>query len=499
MKASSGLSEMAGAKRKRTSPLKDNTKEAAVARRLKQEAKDAQVAAPARRSRRVAGLAIEGEENGQSLPKELKEPVVSKRRTPVDKPGDLTCENSLRAPEYQENHNDLMTQLREFTSEDYAEEESTLEKASSKMFSKLSLAENDCVKFLPDRIFSLQFHPSHSNVILAAGDKWGRIGIWNIGRNLAENSKPEESEEEEEISDEEIPSPTKKGKIEEKSGSESSAEDEESQEEETSDEISQNIVIYEPHSKPVTCVQWLGVDRLFSCGYDGRVRCLNLEKETFEEMHVHNKAVMWVATENLPENTALFALETGGVLSYDIRTKKHVSHQLREKKIYNVDVHKNGNIFSTSCLDSTVCLWDKRKIAKEKPLAWFTASKSITSAFFSKAEGNRIVATSYDNHLYCWDDVIKKGLENLTSINHNNNTGRWLTGFKPYWHPTTDDVFSVGSMDRSVEFFSASSGKRLNKINSDLMTTVPSLNAFHSATNMMASSNASGRVYLWRQ
>jgi len=496
--ASSGLSEMAGAKRKRNSPTKDkNTKLSAVTLRMKREAKEAQRQQPQRRSRRVAGLAIEGGENGKALPKELKEPTVSSKRIPIDKPGDLLCTNSLRAPEFQENHEDFMSQLKHYS--EIEDEGDTCSEGTASLFSKLTLKENNVVRLLPDRIFSLQFHPSTTSLILAAGDKWGRIGIWNVNRHLSSTVK-EEEDGEEEISDEE---PAQKREKRQESGEESAEEDKEEsdQGEEESGDIEHNIVIYEPHSKPVTCIQWLGMDRLLSCGYDGRVRCLRADTQTFEEMHVNNRPVMWVTTGNLPENSAIFSLDDGQVLLYDIRTKKNKSYQLHEKKIYTVEVNKNGYTMATASLDSTVCLWDRRKIKQDSPLSEFKAKQSITSSFFSRVSGKRLIATSYDNHIYAWDDVINKGFEteNLTSINHNNNTGRWLTGFKPFWHPQSDDIFSIGSMDRSVEIYSAKSGKRVSKLQHELLTTVPSLNAFHHGRNVIASSNAGGRVYLWME
>lgn len=36
----------------------------------------------------------------------------------------------------------------------------------------------------------------------------------------------------------------------------------------------------------------------------------------------------------------------------------------------------------------------------------------------------------------------------ITTISHNNFTGRWLTPFKAVWHPQRDDVFIVGSMEQ---------------------------------------------------
>ena len=35
---------------------------------------------------------------------------------------------------------------------------------------------------VPNRIFSLDIHPSNNKLITAAGDKWGFLGIWDMVR-----------------------------------------------------------------------------------------------------------------------------------------------------------------------------------------------------------------------------------------------------------------------------------------------------------------------------
>lgn len=35
-------------------------------------------------------------------------------------------------------------------------------------------------KVVKDRIFSATFHPCTSSLLLAAGDKWGKVGLWKL-------------------------------------------------------------------------------------------------------------------------------------------------------------------------------------------------------------------------------------------------------------------------------------------------------------------------------
>ena len=41
-------------------------------------------------------------------------------------------------------------------------------------------------KVVPQRIFSMAIHPSLDKTIVFAGDKWGRLGIWDVVGNLVQ-------------------------------------------------------------------------------------------------------------------------------------------------------------------------------------------------------------------------------------------------------------------------------------------------------------------------
>lgn len=44
----------------------------------------------------------------------------------------------------------------------------------------MKLAEVRVAKVVKDRIFSAAFHPGSSSLLVAAGDKWGKVGLWNL-------------------------------------------------------------------------------------------------------------------------------------------------------------------------------------------------------------------------------------------------------------------------------------------------------------------------------
>jgi len=44
----------------------------------------------------------------------------------------------------------------------------------------MRITEEKVVKVVKDRIFSAAFHPCSSSLLMAAGDKWGKVGLWNL-------------------------------------------------------------------------------------------------------------------------------------------------------------------------------------------------------------------------------------------------------------------------------------------------------------------------------
>lgn len=148
--------------------------------------------------------------------------------------------------------------------------------------------------------------------------------------------------------------------------------------------------------------------------------------------------------------------------------------------------------------------------------------------------GAKIVSTCNDDRLRIWAGGAAAKDPPLRSIPHNNHTGRWLSNFRtivrlkthgarkridapvttrahavfvhsvcaplrsPQWDPRGDDVVLVGAMGtRQIEFFSATSGKRLHAFGSELLTAVPTINAIHPTLPLVASGTASGRLHLW--
>ena len=50
----------------------------------------------------------------------------------------------------------------------------------TKALNKLTLRADRVAKVVPDRIFSLAIHPTEDKTLVMAGDKWGKLGFWDV-------------------------------------------------------------------------------------------------------------------------------------------------------------------------------------------------------------------------------------------------------------------------------------------------------------------------------
>ena len=49
-----------------------------------------------------------------------------------------------------------------------------------KQVNKFHLTEKRVAKVVPNRSFSVAFHPTTERVLVATGDKWGKLGLWDV-------------------------------------------------------------------------------------------------------------------------------------------------------------------------------------------------------------------------------------------------------------------------------------------------------------------------------
>eukprot|EP00750_Incisomonas_marina_P012141 INCI16604.1.p1 GENE.INCI16604.1~~INCI16604.1.p1 ORF type:complete len:765 (-),score=91.84 INCI16604.1:13-2199(-) len=319
----------------------------------------------------------------------------------------------------------------------------------------------------PQRIYSLAFSPSRSDLVVAAGDKVGNFGMWACGAKFG----------------------------------------------------SDGVFTARPHSATLSGVLFNPVDdsKIFTCSYDGRVMELDTTKVTFSEIHTNQGAAGLFDIQCDPSCSSLYvAREDGGLTRFDRRcsgagsSKGCETWDLHEKKINTVSLRHDSTqptYLSTASLDRTVAIWDLRNMSK--PLHLMPHGLSVNQSGFSP-DGSWLCTVAQDNLLRSYDAnaLIAQGSEAASKsrcppqpsrkCRHDNRTGRWLTKFKLNWDPKQPNAFVIGSMDqpRCIEVFS-SDCSRIMRMRTEAVRSVQSLNVFHAHQDAVVSANSSGKVHLW--
>mmetsp|Transcript_471 Transcript_471/g.785 ORF Transcript_471/g.785 Transcript_471/m.785 type:complete len:574 (+) Transcript_471:11-1732(+) len=349
------------------------------------------------------------------------------------------------------------------------------------MVRRLTLKEADVAKLTPSRITAVFLHPSTSKVLVAAGDKNGFAGLWNVDNFQDGND---------------------------------------------------GVLPYHLHNSNITRFNCFEEDssRMYSASYDGTIRCLDVQ--------VHAFLLAFVAPETRQDDnrglytsdcffldshgsfgtasSCLVGKSDGSVGLVDLRASASSyqwDHPLQASKINSIQQHPTSShliVSAGSGKAGSICIHDVRKAGKSwKPLVEINEhSKSINAAVVSE-DGHFCVSVSLDNTVRTWtnftDPSVKPSCEVMRRDNH---TGRWLCTFKPTFDPKFPSCFALGCMQkqRVVELFhieqspskSAPSTRLLRQIGSDSLQSVCSRNAFHPHLNVIAGGNSSGRVHLFR-
>ncbi|XP_014872136.1 WD repeat-containing protein 76 [Poecilia latipinna] len=349
----------------------------------------------------------------------------------------------------------LPPELRQLCSEDSKEEQMKLDlKEYISALKSLKMREDDVVKVVKDRIFSAAFHPCSSSLLLAAGDKWGKIGLWNMGAEWGDDG----------------------------------------------------VLLFEPHSRPVGSMAFSRChpNQLLSASYDGSLRCMDVEKAVFDDVYDIDDGLKTFAFMSHDCSTLLVGNWFGEVAIVDRRTpgNSHESlHSLNTKAVRCVDVHPLQMQYFVAAESRTVGIYDCRYLkTQSKAVAHLNGhALTITSAYFSPCTGNRVLTSCLDNHIRIYDtSSLTAETPLIKSISHDMQTGRWLSKLSAVWDPKQEDCFVVGSMKRPrrVEVFHES-GRLLHSFMDENLGTVLSVTAFHPTRNALLGGNSSGRMHVF--
>lgn len=360
----------------------------------------------------------------------------------------------LMDPINQDEDYKLPPQLLELWSEETKESERKLDlKEYISALKSMKITEDNVVKVVKDRIFSAAFHPCCSSLLLAAGDKGGKVGLWNLGAEWGDDG----------------------------------------------------VLVFEPHFRPVGCLAFSRSHptQLLSTSYDGSLRCMDLEKAVFDDVYDIDEGLKTFAFMSHDCSTLLVGNWFGEVAIVDRRTpgNSHESlHTLDTNTVRCLNIHPLHMQYFVAAVGRTVSIYDSRYLKKttSKPVSHlYGHSCATTGAYFSPCTGNRVLTSCLDNHIRIFDtSSLNTETPLLKSISHNMQTGRWLSNLSAVWDPKQEDCFVVGSMQRPrrVEVFHES-GRLLHSFMDENLGTVLSVTAFHPTRNALLGGNSSGRMH----
>ncbi|KAL7406565.1 hypothetical protein ABVT39_022319 [Epinephelus coioides] len=385
---------------------------------------------------------------------------------PPEPRGTLTYNERLKKPPgplpmdpiNMEEGSKLPSQLLELCSEDSTEDrkmELDLKEYRSAL-KNMRITEDRVAKVVKDRIFSAAFHPCSSSLLMATGDKWGKVGLWKLGGDWGDDG----------------------------------------------------VLLFEPHTRPVGCMAFSRAQptHLLSLSYDGSFRCMDVEKAVFDDVYDVDDGLKTFDFMSNDCSTLVVGNWFGEVAIVDRRTpgNSHESlHSLDPKTLRCVSVHPVQKQYFAVAESKVVNIYDSRCLKKTKSQAVSQLhghSLSITSAYFSPHTGNRVLTSCMDNHIRVYDtSAMTTESPLLTSIRHDMHTGRWLSKLSAVWDPKQEDCFVVGSMERprKVQVFHESGQRQHSFVDGENLNTVLSVTAFHPTRNALLGGNASGRLHVF--
>ncbi|XP_054858773.1 WD repeat-containing protein 76 [Eublepharis macularius] len=319
------------------------------------------------------------------------------------------------------------------------------------------LREDAVAKVVETRIFSVAVHPSESSTLVAAGDKWGHVGLWNLDHPLEDG-----------------------------------------------------VHAFLPHTQPVSCLHFSPANpaHLLSLSYDGTLRCGDVTRAVFDEVYRNGEFGLssfdFLASD---ASTLVVGIWDGDVEVVDTRTPGtscELSADLNSM-VRTVHVHPIDRQYFIAAGARNVGVYDVRHLKKSgsQPVVSLTGhSKTVASAYFSPVTGNRVVTTCADDTLRIFGtNCLSSMAPLLTTIRHDNNTGRWLTRFRAVWDPKRDDCFVVGSMSRprEIQAFHASGELVHSFSNEDYLGSVCSINVWHPTRYIVVGGNSSGRLHVFKE
>ncbi|KAF3763909.1 WD repeat-containing protein [Cryphonectria parasitica EP155] len=345
-------------------------------------------------------------------------------------------------------------------------------------------AVND-IKIVPQRIYSMGFHPTQAKPLIFAGDKEGAMGIFDASQEVTEVN----DEDEDEVS---VEPPV--------------------------------ISAFKTHTRTISSFHFPSTDfnAVYTASYDSTIRKLDLGAGTPVSVQVfgpddeQDLPISSIDMASSDPHTIIFSTLSGSVGRYDLRTKDDAEiWELSDAKIGGFSLHPQApHLLATASLDRTMKIWDLRKITGKAsphphPVGEHVSRLSVSHASWSPT--GHVATSSYDDtiKIYDFSEAASRWKAGYTAgddemkpthvVKHNNQTGRWVTILKPQWqrHPADGIAkLAIGNMNRFVDVYGAD-GEQLAQLDGEGITAVPAVAHLHPTQNWVVGGTASGKVCLW--
>ncbi|XP_038606137.1 WD repeat-containing protein 76 isoform X2 [Tachyglossus aculeatus] len=407
-------------------------------------------------TRRRSMRLLKADPSGVPVPQVPAQPELAADESPGPPPGPLEM-----VPSNQTAKDEVFGEFLQTWTEMSQPSGSTIQQPSSlesyrASLSGMAVSEETVCKVTKDRIFSLAVHPSESRLLVAAGDRLGQVGLWDLDRG-----------------------PKAAG-----------------------------VHTFAPHIRAVSCLYFSPANpaHLLSLSYDGTLRCADFSRAVFDEVYRNQELALSSFTFLSDDASSLLVGHwNGGVAVVDRRAPAPVQWaDLGPGLVRTVHGHPLHRQYFVAAGARNVSIFDVRclKPQRNRPLLSLPGhTKSLASAYFSPTTGCRVVTTCADDNLRVFDtSCLGSKAPLVTTVRHNNNTGRWLSRFQAVWDPKQEDCFVVGSLSRPrrIEVFHAA-GRLLHSFaHEDWLGSVCSINALHPSRPVLAGGNSSGKVHVFK-
>ncbi|KAF8197453.1 WD40-repeat-containing domain protein [Pholiota molesta] len=374
-------------------------------------------------------------------------------------------------------------------------------------------------KVTTNRVYCAAYHPEVTKDLIFFGDKHGQLGIWDARAPLDEDED-----------DDIAPENREGGKY-------------------------WRLQLHWP-ATPKSSISSIKVDpidshNIYTSSYDCTIRSLSFVSGTSKEIYSTEDNNIICSIDLPATGQEMWVSDgSGGATHLDLREdKSHARrYELSDVKIGSISVNPTRPHFLLTASNSRLLkIWDARKLngmpvslldaaaqkaAKDKSTRHtldfdgsvikdysqsaagkglyrgeWKHNKSASSAYWDP-RGRQIVSTSYDDTLRLWDirSPVFEGNEPFPSlrpfcqIQHNCQTGKWLTILRAQWSPNPDAYphFTVGNMNHSLDIYSSKGDLVTSLSDPTMISAVQAVTCSHpSIIERAVSGNASGRCVLW--